>query len=78
MAEASALVEKDPNLCRPYLVKYCKIPESIAMKVRLGHDTRSQDVDVAALQRTVDIYLKEGILTRPVDMRSMLLYPPAR
>jgi NitT/TauT family transport system substrate-binding protein len=78
MAEASALVEKDPDSCRPYLVKYCKIPEGIAMKVKLGHDTRSQDVDVAGLQKTVDIYMKEGILTKPVDMRAMLLYPLAK
>jgi hypothetical protein len=48
------------------------------MKVKLGHDTRSQDVDVAGLQKTVDIYMKEGILTKPVDMRAMLLYPLAK
>jgi len=78
MAEASALVEKDPISCRPYLMKYCKIPEGIAMKVKLGHDTKSQDVDLVGLQRTVDIYIKEGILTKTVDMRSMLLYPPAK
>jgi NitT/TauT family transport system substrate-binding protein len=76
MYEAMQIVHDDPGVHRQYLTKYCKIPEGIAAKVKLGHGKPSKEIDVDVLQKTVDLYMKEGLLTKSVDMRKMLLYPP--
>jgi len=78
MYEAMRTVRDNPDAFRQYLAKYCNIPDAIAAKVKLGHDEASANVDVEGLQKTVDLYMKEGVLTKSVDMRSMLLYPPEK
>lgn len=78
MFEAMKMVGEGPQKYRHYLTKYCKIPENIASKVKLGHGKPSNEVKIEELQKTVEIYMKHGLLKNNIDMSKMILYPPSK
>ncbi len=78
MNEAIRIVQNDPKTCRQYLVDYCKIPLSVAQKVKLGHGKPSDQVDIQNLDKVFKLYKNYGIVNKNINVKEMLLYPPSQ
>ena len=69
-------IEGDFDRYKPLLAKYAGVPESAMPSVRklmFRNDEQINARDIAAMQKVLDIYYKEGALGTQIDFSSKLL-----
>ena len=76
LRDITARIEKDFDRYKPLLAKYAGIPQNALPYVRpmlFRNDQQIDDRDIAAMQKVLDIYAKEGALGTHIDFKTKLL-----
>ena len=76
LRDITARIEKGFDRYKPLLAKYAGIPQNALPYVRpmlFRNDQQIDDRDIAAMQKVLDIYAKEGALGTHIDFKTKLL-----
>ena len=76
LRDITGRIEKDFDRYKPLLAKYAGVPQESMQYVRplmFRNEAQIDDRDIAAMQKVLDIYFKEGALGTQVNFKSKLV-----
>jgi NitT/TauT family transport system substrate-binding protein len=76
--EATALVNKDFDKYKTVIPKYTAVKDdqlTLLAKPYLRGFTDINDTDIKSYQALVDVFIKEGVMAGPLDVKDKLLRP---